>query len=116
MRRIDIKNEMRREISIAILKHAAEVAGVTFEEYCSVYDSESHENVINTIMKKLQTYNAQTEKFDTQIDLEARLDEVKNQALICDYLPRDPGGFANRKKRIEILTKQLDELKARKYN
>jgi hypothetical protein len=45
--------DLKRDISVIILHHVADKLGMTFEDYCSVYDSEQHESMLNDIMKKI---------------------------------------------------------------
>lgn len=44
-------NELKYELSSRIVRHIAEIEGMTPAEYGGVYDSEQHEQLLNDLMR-----------------------------------------------------------------
>jgi hypothetical protein len=42
---------LKTDVSVVLLHHFADKANMTFDDYCSVYDSEEHEKILNKILR-----------------------------------------------------------------
>ncbi len=55
-------DKLKHDISVVILEYLSEKADIPFDDYCEIYDSETHEKALCKIMKIIMSFKGEVEE------------------------------------------------------